>query len=99
MNLLLDMHVFLWFIAGDPRLSLLARTYIEDPANHSFVSTASLWEIAIKYSLGKLQLLLPLKYISRNRCRLTVFQPSPFRSITQQQIQVYRSTIVIPLTA
>jgi len=56
MKLLLDTHIFLWFIAGDLKLSLTARTLIEDSANEKFVSAVSLWEIAIKHSIGKLDL-------------------------------------------
>lgn len=54
MKLLLDTHIFLWFIAGNLKLSLTARALIEDSANEKFVSAASPWEIAIKHSLGKL---------------------------------------------
>lgn len=56
MKLLLDTHIFLWFIAGDLKLSSNARSLIEDSANEKFVSVVSLWEIAIKHSLGKLDL-------------------------------------------
>lgn len=56
MNLLLDTHAFLWFCSGDSRVSALAREQIELSSNQSVVSIASLWEIAIKVSLGKLQL-------------------------------------------
>jgi PIN domain nuclease of toxin-antitoxin system len=56
MNFLLDTHSFLWFISGDAQLSTTARTSIEDIHNDVFLSVASLWEIAIKISLGKLQL-------------------------------------------
>ena len=56
MKLLLDSHAFLWFIAGDARLSRPARAAIEDPANAVHVSAASVWEIGIKNSLGKLPL-------------------------------------------
>lgn len=56
MKLLLDTNAFLWFIAADSSLSTPARTAIEDPTNEKFVSLASLWEIAIKVSLGKLAL-------------------------------------------
>ncbi len=56
MNLLLDTHAFLWFITGDAALSKKARLVIEDNANQVFLSTASLWEIAIKVSLGKIRL-------------------------------------------
>ncbi len=47
------------FIGGDPRLSVTARTLVEDIGNEVFLSVASLWEIAIKVSLGRLQLAQP----------------------------------------
>ncbi len=53
MNLLLDTHTFLWFIAGDSSLSQTARSAIEDVDNNRYLSAASLWEIAIKISIGK----------------------------------------------
>jgi PIN domain nuclease of toxin-antitoxin system len=61
MKLLLDTHAFLWFIEGSPRLSLRARTMIEDEANTLWLSVGSLWEIAIKISLGKLHLAQPFR--------------------------------------
>ena len=59
MNLLLDTHAFLWFISGDERLSEASRQVMEADANIKLVSTASLWEIGIKTSLGKLKLKRP----------------------------------------
>jgi len=56
MRLLLDTHAFLWFCAGDASLSARGRRAIEDPRNERFLSVASLWEIAIKVSLQKLEL-------------------------------------------
>ena len=56
MKLLLDTHVFLWYIAADLRLSLLFRDGIREPENEVFLSVASLWETIIKYNLGKLPL-------------------------------------------
>jgi PIN domain nuclease of toxin-antitoxin system len=56
---LLDTHSFLWFVGGDARLSASARQVIEDLGNEIFISTASLWEIAIKVNLGKLDLGAP----------------------------------------
>jgi PIN domain nuclease of toxin-antitoxin system len=56
MRLLLDTHSFLWFIDGSSQLSTRARQLIEDMANERFLSVASLWEIAIKTSVGKLSL-------------------------------------------
>lgn len=56
MKLLLDAHTVLWYAAGDSRLSPTARAAIDDVANDNFVSMASLWELAIKAGLGKLEL-------------------------------------------
>ena len=54
MKILLDTHVFLWFIQNDNRLSAKWRTEIEAPDNQVFFSVASVWECVIKYQLGKL---------------------------------------------
>lgn len=54
MRLLLDTHVFLWFLADAPDLTKKARREIE-AAEDVFVSAASIWEIAIKVGLGKLK--------------------------------------------
>jgi PIN domain nuclease of toxin-antitoxin system len=59
MKLLLDTHSFLWFIDGNPRLSATARQLIEDPGNERLVSIASLWEMAILISLGRLTIAEP----------------------------------------
>lgn len=56
MRLLLDTHTFLWFIEGSNQLSEQARSLIEDLTNDRLLSTASLWEMAIKTSINKLEL-------------------------------------------
>ena len=56
MKVLLDTHVFLWWITDDPRLSPRAREIIANGANVLFLSAASGWEIAIKTKLGRLRL-------------------------------------------
>jgi PIN domain nuclease of toxin-antitoxin system len=53
---LLDTHTLIWFIDGNNLLSEKARKEIEDENAINFVSIASLWEIAIKVSLGKIEL-------------------------------------------
>src|SRR5690242_11515031 len=53
-RLLLNTHSFLWFIEGNSRLSTNARSAIDDVSNEIFLSMVSLWEIAIKVSIGKL---------------------------------------------
>jgi PIN domain nuclease of toxin-antitoxin system len=55
-NLLLDTHVFLWWDRQDNHLNPDTRALIADPGNRIFVSAASVWEIAIKRRLGKLDL-------------------------------------------
>ncbi len=54
MRYLIDTHVFLWFNEGSSELSPLAKNLIEATENEIWVSIASLWEMAIKNSLGKL---------------------------------------------
>ncbi|MEA1969887.1 MAG: type II toxin-antitoxin system VapC family toxin [Thermodesulfobacteriota bacterium] len=56
MRLLLDTHTFLWFINGNPKLSGHARQLIENIENKRMLSIASLWEMSIKASIGKLRL-------------------------------------------
>jgi PIN domain nuclease of toxin-antitoxin system len=53
MRLLLDTQIGLWALTGSSRLGALAQGLIEDPNNEIHVSTASVWEIAIKYGLGR----------------------------------------------
>lgn len=54
--LLVDTHAFLWFVAGDARLSLTARRAMEQHGDDWALSAASVWEIAIKCRLGRLTL-------------------------------------------
>ena len=61
MKLLLDTHTFIWFVMGSNQLSPIARELIEDVFNDKLVSHASLWEMSIKHSLGKLNLQLPFR--------------------------------------
>jgi PIN domain nuclease of toxin-antitoxin system len=53
-RLLLGTHAFLWWLAGDERLSTDAREAISEELDPIFVSAASVWEIATKHRLGKL---------------------------------------------
>lgn len=58
MRILLDTHIFLWFVDDNPRLSSRFADLIEDENNIVYLSIASLWEMSIKYNLGKLTLKL-----------------------------------------
>lgn len=54
MRLLLDTHILLWWLTDDPLLPTAARGAITDRQSAVYVSTATVWEIAIKRSLGRL---------------------------------------------
>jgi PIN domain nuclease of toxin-antitoxin system len=56
MDLLLDTHALIWFLSGDKQMPAPIRSTIADTSHNCFVSIVSLWEIAIKTSLGKLEL-------------------------------------------
>jgi PIN domain nuclease of toxin-antitoxin system len=55
-RLLLDTHLLLWWLADDPALGAHARELISTPEHLIFFSAASIWEIWIKQSIGKLDL-------------------------------------------
>lgn len=61
---LLDTHTIIWFIDGSKEISREAREEIESENAANFISIASLWEMAIKISLGKLVLRTPFNQIS-----------------------------------
>ncbi|HYW22343.1 MAG TPA: type II toxin-antitoxin system VapC family toxin [Nodularia sp. (in: cyanobacteria)] len=52
MRQILDTHILIWFVSGDPRISASMRSQIEN--NDNLLSLASVWEMAIKHSIGKL---------------------------------------------
>lgn len=56
MKLLLDTHILLWWLRDDLRLKPKARAAIAAPQCHAMVSFASIWEIAIKHRIGKLDI-------------------------------------------
>jgi PIN domain nuclease of toxin-antitoxin system len=61
MRVLLDTHVFIWWDSEPTKLSATALNAITDPANEVLLSVASVWELVIKSSLGKLTLRMPLR--------------------------------------
>lgn len=58
-RLLLDTHLVLWWLNGDPRLPQPVMERVQAEQAEVFVSQASLWEMAIKASIGRLQVDLP----------------------------------------
>jgi PIN domain nuclease of toxin-antitoxin system len=68
MRILLDTHVFLWYISADPRLPATFRDAVRDPANEVYLSAASVWEAVIKHALGRLPLPeAPADFLPRQR--------------------------------
>lgn len=61
MRILLDTHVFLWWVEGDRPLPTKIRDALANPENECLVSLVSAWEMSIKTSLGKLKLAQPVR--------------------------------------
>ena len=59
MKVLLDTHAFLWLIGDLPKLSAKAKKIFTDSENEILLSVASIWEMGIKVSLGKLDITQP----------------------------------------
>ena len=59
MRLLLDTHAFIWYATDSSRLSTTARTLIDKGDNDILLSTASVWEMAIKHSINRLNFSMP----------------------------------------
>ena len=82
MNLILDTHVLIWILEGNPKITHEIRTTIEDTQNHIFISQASIWELTIKISIGKLTLPISLSdlffYIERSGWAILPIQNSDF---------------------
>ena len=97
MNLLLDTHVALWAIADHPKLTHPAREWIGNPRNTVWVSTVSLWEIAIKRNLGRgdmpLSARAALDYFQRAGYRILAIEPEHTLAL-----ETSRLTTKTPLT-
>lgn len=79
MNLLLDTHSILWFADDSPQMPEALKVLIESDECTTFVSIASVWEIAIKVSLGKLQLSAPIEVFVAALFQRNGFQLLPIR--------------------
>lgn len=67
MKILLDTHAFLWLVEGSNKLSATANSLLSNTDNDLFLSIASIWEMQIKVSIGKLRLGIPLWEIVANQ--------------------------------
>jgi PIN domain nuclease of toxin-antitoxin system len=72
-RLLLDTHVFLWWVSDAPDLTAAARLAISNADNECYLSLASCWEMAIKSSLGKLSLAKPVDRFVSEQLRANNF--------------------------
>jgi PIN domain nuclease of toxin-antitoxin system len=65
-KILLDTHIFIWAIMGDPRLTQAQRELYTDKRNELFLSVVSVWEIVLKAGLGKLRMPVPaVSFVAR----------------------------------
>ncbi len=73
MRLLLDTHTFLWYVLNIQRLTTQVRNLVDDEDNEILLSTASIWEMAIKQSTGKLSFSLPFELFITQQLSLNKF--------------------------
>ena len=86
MRLLLDTVAFIWLVDGDAKLSRHAQDLIVDPGNEVYLSAASAWEVAIKYSIGRLILRSPPdEYVTGQR-RLHRIESMPIDETAALQV-------------
>lgn len=80
MRILVDTHVFIWHLEDDPALSLALSELIENPDNEILISIASIWEMAIKMSRGKLTLSRSIedviRHIERSKSSFLTIDPT-----------------------
>ena len=82
---LLDTHAMLWYLRDSPELSASAHSLI-DKAEYVAVSIASFWEIAIKQSIGKMQLCMTIPELE-SLCLDRDIQVLPIQSVVLEQIK------------
>lgn len=91
MRLLIDTHILLWVLEADDQLSTRATELIRSTTNEVFVSVASLFEIAIKKKIGKLDTTRSTTEIVQEMTRVLAIQLLP---ILPHHLEAYQS---IPL--
>lgn len=87
MKLLLDTHTFIWFIEGNEKLSTEIKKLIESTNNQRFLSIASLWEMTIKTSLGKLYLYSDLNLLVKEHIYGNAIDILPIKTPTLTILQ------------
>jgi hypothetical protein len=82
MRLLIDTHVFLWYISADPKLPAPFLSAIREPTNEVYLSVASIWEAVIKYGLGNSR--CPPRWPSICHSNATFMESPAYRSTRAQ---------------
>jgi len=85
MRLLLDTHLLLWALADPDRLGIALRDLIENPENEVLFSAASIWEIAIKTGLGRVDFTVRPEAVTRGAI-LAGFTELPVRAEAAAQV-------------
>jgi len=73
MRFLLDTHTFIWYVTDEGQLTTLVLELINDENNEILLSIASIWEMAIKQSIGKLSFNLPFEVFILQQLSLNKF--------------------------
>ena len=79
MKAILDTHAFLWWVLDDPRLSGTAKDFIAEANNTIYLSAVSGWEMAIKWSIGKLTLPRQPEPFVEQQLEINNFTPLPIQ--------------------
>ncbi|MEP7311516.1 MAG: type II toxin-antitoxin system VapC family toxin [Pseudomonadota bacterium] len=87
MRVLLDTHVFLWWVGGTRKLPSKAAATIRNPDNICLLSLASIWELAIKVSLGKLTLAQPVERFVVEQVAANTFETLEIRLAHLGQVE------------
>lgn len=77
MRLLLDTHAFLWWTTEDPRIPSAVAEAVSEPSNEVFVSAVTVWELAIKWRLGRLEIADPPETSISRGIAESRFEPLP----------------------
>ena len=88
MKVLIDTHVFIWYVQNSEKLIDSATRLINDSRNEILFSTASIWEMAIKQSTGKLNLSNPYASFIKDQMRLNDIDLLP---ITIEHLEIIAS--------
>ncbi len=98
MSYLIDTHILLWWVFDNPKLDESSRAIIANPEHLIMVSSATAWEIATKYRIGKLSQAKTLVENYEQVLSQAGFQNCPSLPPTRSEPEAYRSPTAIPLT-